>query len=207
MAATATLVAFASTAAFAIAVSATAAFTVSVATTFAITVTAATTASVAVSATAATTMMTVHLVEELFDFFFGSFARFVNATCELQILACQWMIEVYLYRVVRNLQDTGNETLSVLVLQRKNCIYKHILRIECSIAGEYLLVQQKHLLCIVRTVGLLLRKRKSEVSTCIQINDCIFKCRQSHFTASVKFHRTRVLRLFYKLFFTVFYTI
>ena len=100
-------------------------------------VSASTLATTAVASATAT----VHVVEHSFNLILCSLAVFDDIAFEVELLACEWVVEVYLNSSITNFEHCADEEVAVLVLQRNLCSLEYILAVELSVDNEHFLVE------------------------------------------------------------------
>lgn len=104
---------------------------------FTLMVSASTLATTAVASATAT----VHVAEHCFNLILCSLAVFDDIALEVEFLACEWVVEVYLNRSITDFENSADEEVAVLVLQRNLCSLEYILAVELSVDYEHLLVE------------------------------------------------------------------
>ena len=108
--------------------------TVTTAATFAAAITAAFMAVVAAVASAASREMGHHVL----DLLGRSLTVFKYSTLEVERLASQGMVQVYLYLLLAYLYNTAIETTAFLILQGNHGIIVNVLMVEMTVDAEYL---------------------------------------------------------------------
>ena len=131
--------------------------------------------SAVIMAVVASATLSTQLVDNILNLFVCRIACFHYMPLEIEIFPCQWVVQVYLHLIFCYFKNFSEESLAVLILQRKYRIDENILMVEMAIDAENVPVKIYHALFFVITVCLVLGKAEVEFFALVQIDDMIFK--------------------------------
>ena len=147
---------------------------------------AATFALTVVSAAAA---FTAHAVDEALYLFVGCLARFYDMPLEVKRLACQRVVKVNLHLVVTYREHTPKESVAVLVLQRHDGVFVNIVMVKVAVDAEDVLVQVKHMLLLIVSVGIVFLKSEVKFGTGLKSGDFFLECIKSYSVSAYELER------------------
>lgn len=148
--------------------------------TFAVTATAAAftfamSATAAFAAATATTAFTAHLVDEFLNFGIGGIAESNDLATEVEILACEGVIEVYYDLVFFYFEYDTLKAYAVSIDERKYGTGIYGILVETAVDLENLLVEFEYTFFHVRTVGFVLLQKEIKFLTFAESENLRFK--------------------------------
>lgn len=155
------------------------------------------------SAAVATATASVHMVEQSLDFVVCSFAVLDNVALEVELVASEWVVEVYLHLVSTDFHNLCDEEVAILVLERNLCSLEDVLAVEVSVNGEHLLVQFNYSLRIVFAKRLVFVQFEVKLLTASQILQDIFESVKSSAKASDEYERLLLSGFLYEVTFAI----
>ena len=95
-------------------------------------------AALATIMASATASFATHVIEQTLYFLVRCLAVFYDMAFEIQVFACQWMVQVNSYVIFSYFKNLSKESLSFLVLQRQDGAFEHIFMVKMPIDAENL---------------------------------------------------------------------
>ena len=153
-------------------------------------------ATAVLAATAATLLaFAAHQFGHVSHFLGCCFTALQNLAAEVELLACQWVVEVDLHLVVSDGENKTQEAVAVLVLQRKDGTDFHVLSVKLAIDCEDILVKFDDALLDTLAVCLVRCQLEVELLALGAFQDLLLKSWEGSAHAADEDERTLILSL------------